>query len=205
MVTETDVRSSLTELPDTLKKAYEEIYDRILNQKKSAPRLALDALRWVKFSYEPLSSKDLLDAVNSRVSKSRQYTQDAPVSANTVLKICQKFLVFDQSVDTFRFAHLTVDEYLTTKLTEVESHILIAQTCLSLLCSPDYHQNYDQTVRTAEGNYARRNILLYSAIFWPWNSAHCGPLSHSGYALTTFWGKIVARYWMWLSYFRSVV
>jgi len=45
MVTETDVRSSLTELPDTLKKAYEEIYDRILNQKKSAPRLALDALR----------------------------------------------------------------------------------------------------------------------------------------------------------------
>jgi len=114
-------------------------------------------------------------------------------------------VVFDQSVDTFRFAHLTVDEYLTTKLTEVESHILIAQTCLSLLCSPDYHQNYDQTVRTAEGNYARRNILFYSAIFWPWHSAHCGPLSHSDHALTAFWGKIVARYCMWLGYFRSVV
>lgn len=45
MSTRKDVRSSLTALPDTLTEAYGEIYHRILSQKGSAPRLALNAFR----------------------------------------------------------------------------------------------------------------------------------------------------------------
>lgn len=45
MDTEVDVRASLNDLPDSLTRAYDEIYQCILNQKKSAPQLALNAFR----------------------------------------------------------------------------------------------------------------------------------------------------------------
>jgi len=63
MDTEADVRRNLKDLPDTLMSGYNEIYNRILAQEGSSPQLALNAFRWVKFSYEPLASKTLLDAV----------------------------------------------------------------------------------------------------------------------------------------------
>jgi hypothetical protein len=149
MDTEVDVRASLNDLPDSLTRAYDEIYQCILNQKKSAPQLALNAFRWVKFSYEPLASKTLLDAVSSQVSKSGEYWQ-GPIETDTILKVCQNLLVLDERLDTFRFAHLSVEEFLETKFTaagttEADCHAYIAKTCLSLLCSPSYVEKYDQS------------------------------------------------------------
>jgi hypothetical protein len=83
MNTEADVRTSLKDFPDTLTTAYDIIYQPILDQKKSSPKLALNAFRWVKFSYEPLASKFFLDAVGVEVSQSREYSQ-VPLDSNTV-------------------------------------------------------------------------------------------------------------------------
>jgi hypothetical protein len=135
MGTETDVRNSLVDLPDDLTKAYDEIYNGICSQKGNIPRLALNAFRWVKYSYEPLASKTLLDAVTSRGSKSGIFSQDAPISTNDILEFCQNFLILDEGLDVFRFAHISVEEYLETKIKDIESHTFIAETCLSLLCS----------------------------------------------------------------------
>jgi len=132
MATRNDVRSSLKTLPDTLTDAYDEIYQRIFSQKGSAPRLALNAFRWIQSSYEPLCAETLLDAITAEVARSGEFSHD-PVQANDLLKACQNLIIFDKRLNVFRFAHLSVDEYVRTRLHEVDSHAEIAKVCLSLL------------------------------------------------------------------------
>ena len=135
MATQKDVRRSLKALPDSLTNAYGEIYKRILTQKGSAPRLALNAFRWIQCSYEPLRSETLLDAVTVELGGSGEFSHEA-LRPNDLLKACQNLLILDKRLNVFRFAHLSVDEYLETQLPRVGSHSEIAKVCLSLLCTP---------------------------------------------------------------------
>jgi len=204
MDTETDVRASLTDLPDTLTKAYDEIYERIHAQHKSAPLLALNALRWVMFSYEPLASQTLLDAVSSRIGASGKYTQDASITIDTILKVCHNFLILDERLDTFRFAHLSVEEFLETKFTEVDCHAYIAEICLSLLCSPIYFDKYDRERRIGKGGYRDHHLLLYSTCFWPWHFSYC-EAAHDFETLISLLNEFMAGsyYRRFLLYHRS--
>ncbi|KAI5841657.1 hypothetical protein BZA05DRAFT_344843, partial [Tricharina praecox] len=114
MTTRKDVINSLKVLPETLTAAYGEIYKRILSQKGSAPRLALNAFRWIQCSYEPLASETLLDAVTVELDSSGEFSHDK-IQVNDVLKACQNLLILDEGLDVFRFAHLSVDEYFETQ------------------------------------------------------------------------------------------
>jgi len=213
MDTEEDIRASLKDLPDTLTKAYDEIYKGILEQKGSAPQLALNALRWVKFSYEPLASDTLLDAViMAQVSKTGDYPASQSITNDTILKVCQNLLVLDDRLQIYRFAHLSVDEYLETKFnnSKVDSHAYIAESCLSLLCSPKPFEKYDQTIFTEEGQYANRHILLYSAAFWPWHFVRYEELKlENGHSevLERLWERFMmqSNYQKWLNYHYAVI
>jgi hypothetical protein len=206
---ETDVRSSLERVPDSLTKAYDEIYKRILNQKGSGRQLALNAFRWVKYSYEPLASETLLDAVIAEVSESGEFSRklEGQISAATILKCCQNFLILDESLGVFRFAHLSVEEYLETKLelTDVESHTYIADVCISLLCDRNYWDRYDKILETWQGHYKDRHLLLYSAIFWPWHFSRCEEVCSGNSKVV--WDKFVSQhnYRRWLNYQRSTI
>jgi len=213
MPTEFDIRTSLKDLPDTLRKAYNEIYQCILAQKKSAPQLALNAFRWVKYSYEPLASKTLLDAVSAQISISGEYVHERLIDTDTILKVCQNLLIFDKRLDTFRFAHLSVEEFLEAKmeeegLTEASCHTNIAKTCLSLLCSPTYFEKYEQGVVTWEGEYRSRHLLLYSATFWPLHfSRYEALLEIDSGVLVELWERFISQpnYRKWLDYHRSTI
>ncbi|KAF8534161.1 hypothetical protein BDD12DRAFT_896905 [Trichophaea hybrida] len=137
--TDGDVRTSLNNLLDSLKKAY---YG-ITNQRGSSPRLALNAFRWVKYSYELLASNTLLNAVRAQVSDSGDHSQHGPITTNTILKICQNLLIWDEPLDTVRFAHFSMREYLETKFTEADCHTYITKICLSLLYSSNDCERYD--------------------------------------------------------------
>ncbi|KAA8894561.1 hypothetical protein FN846DRAFT_786170, partial [Sphaerosporella brunnea] len=113
MATPNDVRRGLNTLPDTLTAAYDEIYTRLRDQKGSAPRLALRAFRWIQCSYEPLSSETLLDAITVEIGDAGD--KDT-ITVDGLLKVCQNLLILDKRLNVFRFAHLSVDEYLETKL-----------------------------------------------------------------------------------------
>jgi hypothetical protein len=55
-----------------------------------------------------------------------------PVSQNQVLETCNNFVVFDAQMDTFRFAHLSVREFLEKQPTynAVSTNSLAAEICL---------------------------------------------------------------------------
>ena len=175
MSNQNDVQCGLEELPNALKDAYDEIYKRILAQNGSAPRLALKAFRWIQCSYEPLCSETILDAIRVEIGGQGEFSCKETITVNVsgLLKICQNLLIFDKHLNVFRFAHLSVDEYLETRLCKDGSHSEIAKVCLSLLCTPSYWGNYDQTLETTEGRHFDRHLLLSSTVFWPWHFSRC--------------------------------
>jgi len=165
-----DVKLGLTALPNTLTDAYDKTYNHILQQEGSARRLALNAFCWIKYSYGPLCSKTLLDAITVEVSDSGEFSySDTGFTANDLLNACQGILILDERLDVFRFAHLSVDEFLETQLCKHDPHTVIAKVCFSLLCTPSACDDYDTELKTSEGHYWDRHLLLYSAVFWPWH------------------------------------
>ncbi|KAF8418102.1 hypothetical protein EV426DRAFT_539987, partial [Tirmania nivea] len=112
MQSESDVKQNLTTLPDTLKDIYNELYNGILMQKGSASRIALNAFRWIQCSKEPLSSQTLLNAVTVKVDSTGEFSQTEPARIKQLLTICRNLIILDEKLNTFRFAHLSVDEYL---------------------------------------------------------------------------------------------
>jgi ankyrin repeat protein len=204
MPTQNDVRQSLKVLPDTLMEAYDKIYQRILAQKGSARQLALSAFRWIQSSYEPLRSETLLDAITVEIGCSGEFSRNNTVNANNLLKVCQNLLILDETLNVFRLAHLSVDEYLETKLPKIASHTESAKVCLSLLCNPHYWNRYDRTLSTSEGDYEGRHLLLYSITFWPWHFSHCEAANDTMEILSQ---KFMSEtnYRNWLLYHQSVV
>ena len=204
MPTQNDVRCSLKALPDTLKNAYDKIYERILLQYGSAPRLALGAFRWIQCSYEPLCSETLLDAVKVEIGDQGEFSckDKDTITVDVLLKACQNLLLYDQQLNVFRFAHLSVDEYLETRLRKADSHGEMAQVCLSLLCTPSSWETYDTTYETTEGRHRDRHLLLYSAVFWPWHFSHCADANYQ--MLTRLCIKLLSEtnHQRWLSYHR---
>ena len=169
-----DVRDSLMVLPETLTDAYGEIYNRIRKQSRRASQLALNAFRWVQCSYEPLRSETLLDAITVEVDGSGGFSHKrTTVRAIDLLKVCQNLLILDERLNVFRFAHLSVEEYLETQQPKANSHTEIAKICLSLVCSSRSWADYDATVETEEGRYHDRHLLLYSVVFWPLHLSRC--------------------------------
>ena len=203
MSTENDVRCSLKELPDSLRDAYGEIYKRILDQKGSAPRLALRAFRWIQCSYQPLRSQTLLDAIGIEIGDQGEISLKETVVVNVLLKICQNLLIFDKQLNVFRFAHLSVAEYLETELCLDDSHGEIAKVCLSLLCTPSFWDSYDQTFEAKQYDHFDHHLLLYSAVFWPWHVSHCGETS-SFHMLTRLCTMLISESnrKRWLEYHR---
>jgi len=118
-----DVRDSLKVLPETLTNAFGEIYNRIRMQCRHASQLAVNAFRCVQCSYEPLQSETLLDAVTVETDGSGEFSRIcAAVRSTDLLKVCQNLLILDERVNVFRFAHLSVEEYLETQQPKVDSH-----------------------------------------------------------------------------------
>jgi len=170
MATERAVRNGLRELPINLRNAYQQIYDRILAQQSDSRQIALNAFRWIKFSCEPVRSETLLDAASVDISPSGEFSHE-PVQPNVLLKSCQNLIILDKSLNVFRFAHLSVEEFFDVTLSTEDSHTEIAQTCLSLICTPNAWDDYDPNTETSEGRHHDRHLLLYSAAFWPWHFA----------------------------------
>jgi len=201
MVHPDNVRDSLKVLPETLTDAYGEIHNRIRKQSGRTSQLALNALRWVQCSYEPLRSETLLDAVTVGIGGSGEFSRNCTaVGPTDLLKACQNLLILDERLNVFRFAHLSVEEYMETQQLKVDSHTEIAKVCLSLVCTSSVWGDYNEEETAEPTQYKNRHLLSYAATFWPWH------LSHDRYensqTLTVLWDRFVSgpTYQHWLEY-----
>ncbi len=161
---ERDIRERLGKLPDTLNKAYDEIYSQIQDQKGSSCDIANRAFQWIMYSRDPLSPDELVAAACQ--DPETEDVDNIDIDIDTVLGACCNLLVVDQQLKICKFSHLSVQEYFENHhWGYAKSNALIAKVCLTLLNHPIYQlQDIDDI---DEGFSSDASCLLtYARFHW---------------------------------------
>ena len=171
--TEVLVRRRLGELPATLRELYQETYVKQLGGYEEEERLIAETiLRLLMCLTEPLTTRDFLLALEF-CGEERTL-----VSIEAVLDLCANFVVLDTELDVFRFAHLSVREFLEKKegFDAASNHAIAAECCLRHLLNvkPRYElKTEDGWITEDNGGPKRRRRAAfwnlcheYSCLYW---------------------------------------
>ena len=165
-------------LPPNLQKIYDETYSQKLDSYQKEERQTVkNAFRFLLCAQEELSTGSLLKAL------SVLDPENPPLSPNLLLDLCFNFIDVDSQLNVFRFAHLSVREYLESKsdFERTSNHALAAESCVRLLSSDEVvkrdgcvgHVATDETIDPTFGG---------NPIFWEDPTSGADP---------TFWGEFV--------------
>ncbi|KAJ5704052.1 hypothetical protein N7493_011190 [Penicillium malachiteum] len=112
--TATNVREMLKPLSDDLQKSYDKVWSQIEVLRESDQTLARRALRWTMTSLRPLESRELLLVI--RIGQDgRVFAQDDSIEEDSLILLCKNLIIFDTESNVWRFAHISVLEYLESK------------------------------------------------------------------------------------------
>jgi ankyrin repeat protein len=103
---EKDVLIELEKNPSEIGQLYENIFDRIVRSGPSSRDIAEYVLRWLLTSRRPLTTGVILEAVSEAGDDLKK---------EEVLDYCRNLVIADDETDTFRFAHLSVQEFLVER------------------------------------------------------------------------------------------
>ena len=130
-----DIRAKLGKLPPKLEQLYVEVYNNLISAQGDVGRSIINnALKWLLCAQEELRAPYFLVAVAANLGI------DGDLSKEDLLELCNNLVVYDDGLQIFRFAHLSVREFLENKseFTEVSCHSLAAECCLlQVLASSD--------------------------------------------------------------------
>ncbi|PVH75975.1 ankyrin [Cadophora sp. DSE1049] len=170
--TDEAIQERLGRLPPKLEELYLELYQKIKATTANADReIATGALSWLLCAQRKLSSEEFLAALS--------YTargQFGKLTIEQVLHLCSNLIIFDPTLDTFRFAHLSVREFLEKQqeCTPAATNALAAETCLlnvlSVVDNPAtqrFISSYRNGLLTSPPS---DRLNSYSSIYW---APHC--------------------------------
>ena len=126
----------LGELPGTLRDLYNEIYhERIENLVVEEKLVTEAAFKLLMCQQESLNTKDFLVGL--------QFCREekTPVPIETLLDLCANFVILDRELNVFRFAHLSVREFLEERegFDTASNHAVAAECCLRYLLDVKPH------------------------------------------------------------------
>ncbi|THY57785.1 ankyrin [Aureobasidium pullulans] len=158
---EKDVLIELERDPTEIGQLYESIFDRITRSGPSSREIAESVLRWLLVSRRPLTTTTILEAVSE--------AGDSDLEKNEVLDVCRNLVVADDETDTFRFAHLSVQEFLQKKegFDEDALHTFAALRCLEEFESTR-RSKYDDDNARPDPNSA--SFYAYAVVNWIYHS-----------------------------------
>lgn len=158
MKIEQDVVKELGRLPATLAQLYSMALAQINASGPAGRRIALNTLQWLLHAHSTLSTESLVLAVN--LSCGVDGTHMTPVD---ILNLCCNLVVVDSELDVFRFAHLSLREYLETReeFSPMVAHPRLAEDCLRV-CSGDLRD-----VGPNPDLWRARSLRRYAALYWP--------------------------------------
>jgi hypothetical protein len=157
---EENVIKELARLPPTLSATYAKIYSRMSEADTS--QIAVKALRLLACSQRPLAASAFLTAVCPPPQKA--------IDSESLLDYCYNLIVKDEALDIFRFAHLSVREYLETldDYTPTNTHAVAAEICLACITKIRVGAGGRTTAQSFKP--AAYAMIEYATIFWP---VHC--------------------------------
>jgi ankyrin repeat protein len=171
--TDEAVRERVGRLPPDLEELYSELHKKLTKYPAKADRrIARNAFSWLLCAQRMLNSTEFLAAIS--ISRTGRSTQ---VSKDQVLDICCNLVVFDATLDTFRFAHLSVREFLENRqeYNSTATNSLAAETCLlgliNAVHNPAVRMFLSQYGQPSERESPSSNDFgIYPTIYW---AIHC--------------------------------
>ena len=175
---EADLRDQLEQLPPKLAQLYEQLYQTLTTEPGTRSRSIIDnVFKWLLCAQRQFTSAELIIAVAMNLPIS-----PSAITKETILHLCRNFVVFDKGSDVFRFAHLSVKEFLEKRpdFCRLITHAFAAEACLvSVLIDSgcDEAKQYltrDCNVKT-EGklqlphNRNRDSFYRYAREVWYWH------------------------------------
>jgi hypothetical protein len=170
--TDEAVRERIGRLPPKLEDLYLELYEKVIKYPAEADRqITRITLSWLLCAQRRLKSAEFLAALSMTP---RRYV--GQVTKGQVLDLCCNMVVFDSTLDTFRFAHLSVREFLEKQpeYTSTAINSLAAETCilelLSAVVNPATNKfltQWGQPLRSSTGSHG---LSSYSTVYW---ARHC--------------------------------
>ncbi|KAI9763081.1 MAG: hypothetical protein M1840_000928 [Geoglossum simile] len=162
IVLEDDLREEMGKLPRGLADSYSMIYEQISESGPRSRSVALRALKWLMCAERRLSAAEFIAAVST--DSEGVHTK---ISGSQMLDICCNLIVLDIHLDVFRFAHLSVREYLEGrwKNATASAHAMAAERCL-LVCLANSRFNH----LTSDAMLANRTFENYAVLYW---AVHC--------------------------------
>lgn len=186
MNNDNDVRSRLGKLPRRLASLYLEIYQNFFaNTYETSQALIKNAFKWLLCVEEPLKSGEYLAAIAQNLSPA-----PATLKRDELLDLCCNFIILDEGLDTFRFAHPSVKEFLEdlADYTTESSNALAAECCLVYLTSraqsPPVRrflvENYDFTKPSIRSSTYSHAFGIYATRFSMSHCSNAGTLRSCG-------------------------
>ena len=162
------VRERIGRLPPTLEDLYQEYLVKLENYQAEADRkYAKHTLAWLLCAHRTLRSDEFLAAVSIAVPSGSHLTKEQ------VLGLCHNFVIFDQTLDTFRFAHLSVREFLEKQAAYASplTNAWAAEACLLMLTGRADAYLSIHLPSESEYPFDRNNrITSYADVYW---APHC--------------------------------
>lgn len=128
MKLDSDVRARLGRLPPKLEQLYLEIYEKNLLKYPGevGQSIISNIMKWLLCAQRQMKCSEFCTAVVMTIVPAEELTKEH------VLDLCHNFVEFDDGLDVFRFAHLSVREFLEKRAEYVTKscHLLAAETCL---------------------------------------------------------------------------
>ncbi|KAF2194673.1 hypothetical protein K469DRAFT_686660 [Zopfia rhizophila CBS 207.26] len=151
-----DIKNSLGRLPPDLHTLYAELYEMLSTKPGEVQAIVFkNVFHWLLCAQRTLNTEEFLCAVSMNPQSGDNVSL---ASKDLVLKICNNFIVFDSQLDTFRFAHLSVREFLEQR---PEYHNSISNALAAEVCL--------WTVLSTDPNFATEKLLLQ--LGWHANTA----------------------------------
>ena len=157
---EANVQHALSILPQELNEMYDIIFSQISTSCEPNPEVASRALKWLMSAQRPLKAGEFIASV-AVDSEGHCFTW----KNDDILSICCNFVVYDDEQDVFRFAHLSVQEYLEKRqqYTDLATHSLALERCLHVI--GELAQS--DTTASALTVSLNQTFRPYASLYWP--------------------------------------
>jgi nucleoside-triphosphatase THEP1 len=157
--TEDNVLSALANLPRDLTRSYEVIMSQILDSQEPTPSLAERILKLLHCSQQGLRSEGFIFLVCFNKAPRNM------LKRSDVLSICCNLVVYDEELDQFRFAHLSVGEYLDGRqgYSSREINALAAEQCLRYLLTSNENKLANLSLEEVRG---KMSFAAHADVNW---------------------------------------
>jgi ankyrin repeat protein len=161
MKTEADIRNAMQALPkNTLNELYEEDFIRLSRSGQQTRSYAIQVFSMLLCTQEALSPEALIQAIAKTVSH-----EGETMTLAKMIDICFNLVVLDSELNVLRFAHISFQEFLETRIEFAPHYVhrVAARNCLDF-CLEGLPAGMETDLSP------RDNFHYYSAIYW---AEHC--------------------------------